>query len=325
MDLNHQTVFLAGSTGLAGSGILRRLLRHFPGTRIRAAYYSHLEPFVTDPRVEYVRGDLRSEQDTRSMVRGCDCAVMAAAVTGGARMAIERPAAQVNDNLIMNARLLESFRAERVNRVVWIGSASLYQETDGRVREDDLDLNRDPHPAYFGLGWVLRAVEKLCRFWHDQFGLEIVIARASNIYGPYAKFDPETSNFIPAIIRKAVDHMDPFEVWGRPDVTRDVVYVDDLADAAIAMMEHAEIKFGVFNVGAAAATVETVVQEALKSAGHRPSRIEYQSDRPMTLKSRLLDCSKAADRLGWRPRHSLEEGIRLTTEWWIQNKERWKK
>jgi GDP-L-fucose synthase len=73
-------------------------------------------------------------------------------------------------------------------------------------------MNREPHRAYFGVGWAKRYVEKLCRFWYEKAGLEVIIARSSNIYGPFAKFDAEVSHFVPALLRKAVDKRDPFEV-----------------------------------------------------------------------------------------------------------------
>lgn len=325
MYLNNKLVFLAGSTGLVGSSIMNHVLSCCPETTIRASY-RHTRPFIDHERIEYVQGDLRSQSDCRRMVRGCDYAIMAAASTAGSRVSVSEPWKQVNDNLIMNAQMLEAFHFEKIRRVVYIGSATAYQEFQGHIKEDDLDLNKDPHPAYLGIGWVFRYVEKLCKFWHEQSGLEVVIVRASNIFGPYAKFDPATSNFIPAIIRKAADRMDPFEVWGSPEVTRDVIYSEDFASAIVGLLAHHQVTMDTFNVGSEAqTTVDDVVRWALKYAGHSPGEISYSSDKPTTISFRALDCSKIRGTLNWRPKLTIEEGVKRTAEWWIENKDSWTK
>lgn len=326
MYLDNKLVFLAGSTGCAGSSIMNYILDNFPTTRVRAAYYRHTKPFVEHKMVEHVRGDLRSRSACRRMVAGCDCAVLAAASTAGAGIITSQPWRQLNDNLIMNAQMLEACHFENVRRAVVIGSATLYQEFSGHIKENDLDMNQDPYPAHFGIGWVTRFTEKQCQFWHSSYGMEVVLARAANIFGPHARFDPAASNFVPAIIRKAVDKMDPFEVWGTPDVTRDVIYAEDFGHAIVMMLDNNEVKFDVFNIGSGVqTTVADVVAWALKSAGHKPSTIRYNEGKPTTIRFRGLDCTKAREVLGWQPRFTIEEGIQKTTEWWQENRNWWVK
>ena len=325
MDLNDKTVFLAGATGLAGSAIIAHLLKRYPKVRIRAVHH-RTTPFIEHEQVEYVQGDLRSGETCRQLAAGCDCAVMGAANTGGAAILESEPWGQINDNVIMNAQMLEAFSFENVKRVVYISSASLYHESEKQISEDDLDLNRDPCKAHYAMGWVVRFIEKLCRFWHETCDMEIVIARAANIFGPFDKFDPKTSHFIPAIIRKAVEKNDPFEVWGSPDIVRDVIYSDDFATAIVMMLDDDKIKFDTFNIGSAVkTTVGSVAGWALKHARHKPSKIEYRTDKPSTLKFRSLNCTKARELLGWKPSVSIEDGVGKTTEWWIENRNWWRK
>lgn len=322
--LDKKLVFVGGATGLAGVHILKHLASTYPTCRIRACIHVRKQPLVEVENVEYLRGDLKKQDDCREMLDGCDCAIMAAAETGGSAALKSEPWKQVNDNLIMNAQFLESCIAENIKRIVCVISATLYQELEGAMKEEDLDLNKDPHPAYFGVGWVNRSIEKLCTFWYRERGLEAVIARTSNIFGPYASFNPARSNFIPAIIRKSIDRMEPFEVWGSPDVTRDVIYSTDFASAIIELMNHDEIKYDVFNVGSGEkTTVKSVVEWALKYAGHSPKKIVYDNKSPSSIKYRSLDCSKIKRLTGWKPLTSIEEGIRETVEWWKNNKESW--
>lgn len=327
MDIDGEMrIFLAGATGFVGTGIIAHLLNQYQSVRIRACYRNS-GPIIQDDRIEYIRADLRSAEDIRRAVSGCDIAIMSAtANTGGAGAFTAHPLGQVTDNTIMFVRLLDAFQMEGVKRILWIGSATLYQEFDGLIKEQELDFNKDPHPSHAGVGWVMRFAEKLCQFWQNHSELQIVNIRASNIFGPYARFNPETSNFIPALIRKAVDRMDPFEVWGTPEITRDVLFIDDFVRAVIMLLKSKKVESGCFNVGSEIkTTVGNVVGWALKYAGHSPNEIRYITDRPTTIPFRALDCSRVACAVGWRPEYSVEEGVRLTTEWWIKNKYWWTK
>lgn len=326
MNLERRRVLLAGGTGLAGSGVLRQLLSKASDIRVRVPYRGRAGAFVDDARVEYVQADLTNRADCERVAAGSDCAVLAAAQTGGAQQARDRPWAQVTENLVMDARLLEALHAARVRRVVYVGTASVYQDFAGTIREDQLDWSVDPPPAYLGVGWAKRCAEKLCQFWIQTGGLEILIARLANIYGPYARFDPAHSHFVAALVRKAVSRDEPFVVWGSPEVGRDILYADDFGRAVVAMLEATDLKFDVFNLGSGrATTVGEVAELALRAAGHAPAEIVYDSGSPTTVAHRVLDCSKARDILGWTPETTPAEGIRRTVAWWRDNKDTWQR
>ena len=157
-------------------------------------------------------------------------------------------------------------------------------------------------------------------------GMETMMVRASNIFGPYSSFDPSSSYFVPAIIRKAESKMDPFEVWGSPDVTRDVIYSEDFASAITTILSADNLKFEVFNVGSGTkTTVGDVVNYSIKYADYKPSKINYDLSKPTTIKFRALDISKAKKILNWQPKYSTGDGIKKTMDWWIKNKGNWKK
>lgn len=325
MYIDNKLVFLAGATGSVGSAIMKYILENHPTTRIRASFRK-TEPFIKHERVEYVNGDLRLQDDCRKMVKGCDCAIMAASNSAGSKLMTSQPWRFLNDNIQMNIQMLEAFHSESVKRIISIGTATVYQEFDGYIKENELDMNQDPHSAYLGVAWIGRFIEKMCQFWHEKTGMEIINIRAANIFGPYASFNPDRSYFVPAIIRKAVEKMNPFEVWGSPDVTRDVLYSEDFARAIVMSLNNTDIKFDVFNIGSGTkTTVGDVVKLSLKYAEHIPKNINYDLSKPTSIKSRTLDISKAKKVLGWQPQYTAEDGIKKTVEWWMKNKATWKK
>jgi nucleoside-diphosphate-sugar epimerase len=324
MALDNKTVFLAGAAGMTGSSILSYLLHHHPTTRIVASVLK-TEPCVRSERIRTVQGDLRSVEACRAMVRGSDLAIMAAAYGGGASFTTSSPFDHTRENLLMNRAMLEAFALEGVKRIVFIGSATIYQAFEGSIKEEELDFNKDPHAAYFGFGWAMRFLEKMGQSLHQQYGIDVILVRAANVFGPRDKFDPQRSNVIPALIRKAVDRMDPFVVWGSPDVVRDVIYCDDAAAAVVGLADADSIRFDAFNLGSGVRTrVGDVVTWALEAAGHRPSHgIQYVGNKPTTIGFRALDCTKIQAAIGWRPAHTIEQGVRQTTQWWLQNKDAW--
>lgn len=325
-DLNGSKVLVAGGTGLVGSAVVNALLKNYPEIRIVVPHRGAAGVTVNDPRVAYQIADLTQASACASVADGCASAVFAAARTGGVKVSLETPWAQLTDNIIIDAQLMQACYNAGVKRWVYMSTASAYQAFDDAIAEDEMDWNTDPAEMHLGVGWVKRYGEKACWFWHKKAGIEAFVFRLSNVYGPNASFDPVTSNFIPALIRRAVDKVDPFDVWGSPSVTRDVVYVDDVAAAVIAALRNNKIRFDTFNIGAGEpTTVGAVVQIVLKAAGHLPQNVQFGQSGPASLIRRALDVRKAKRDLGWVPQIEIEDGIRRTVQWWQENKSTWKK
>ncbi len=321
----RRTIFVAGATGCAGAHIAKALLARPAGAGLRASY-RRTRPFLKDRRLAYRRADLRRLKEARACVAGCEAAVLAAGNVTGAAGTAATQAQQVSDNVTMNMNLLCACAEAGVRRVVYIGSATAYQEAAVALKEEDLDWSADPPPAHRGIAWGMRFIERLCRFWHEQAGMEVLIVRATNIFGPYAKFDPAVSHVIPALIRKAVDGQDPFEVWGSADVTRDVIYAGDFAQAVALMLEKQDLKFDTFNIGSGRQVkVGDLVGWILSAAGHEPSKITYVTDRPAAVRFRAFDTQRARALLGWTPQRGVEEGIRETVAWWRLNRRGWQR
>jgi GDP-L-fucose synthase len=310
---------------MAGSAIVEALIKRRPRGRVRATYRT-TAPAVLDERVEHVALDLSDAPALTQALAGCDAAVLAASEGGGIRMLSREPWRQVTPNLMIAATWLEALHDAGVRRAIFVGSATCYQPFNGAIREDQIDWNQDPAAEAFGVGWVMRSAEKLCEFWNRATGLDVVRIRAANIYGPRARFDPARSNFIPALIRKAADRPDLMEVWGSPDVSRDVIYSGDFAEAAVRLLETPEASGQVFNVGSGRGVrVGDIVETVLRAADHDGARVVYTDTAPTSTPSRVLNCDRLFDALHWAPSTSVEDGIRETLRWWRANRTTWQR
>ena len=115
-------------------------------------------------------------------------------------------------------------------------------------------------------------------------------------------------------------------MWGTPAVARDVIYAGDFAAAVLLLLTRSEIKYDIFNLGfGEVVTVREVVDLALKYGRHDPVEISYSENSPSTIRVRAIDCQKIKKTLNWEPATPIEEGIKRTSQWWVENKDRWSK
>jgi GDP-L-fucose synthase len=182
------------------------------------------------------------------------------------------------------------------------------------VKEEE-GFTGEPHPSYFAVGWMKRYIEKLAEFYYQRYGMKIALIRPTNIYGPYDKFDFATSHVLPALMRRAVEKQNPFEVWGDGSAVRDFMYVSDMVEALLLMLEnYAECQ--PLNVGSGQpVTIKESVELILKVTGN-PATAVYDASKPTTIPFRVVDLTKAETVLGFKAKVSLEEGLKKTIEWY---------
>lgn len=315
-------ILVTGGQGMIGSALVRRLLQERPQWIIRATHRGG-DPLASEGRLEWVQADLTLPEHCRKAAEGCQLAVMTAAETGGAQANQERPSRFLTNNLVMNAQLLQALAEAGVGRVLFLSTSMVYPALTRPVSEEDLDLNQEPPSPFEGIGWAMRCSEKLAHYWHRQRGMEVAILRLSYVYGPRARFAAGTSNFVPGLIRRTVDGQDPFEIWGDPEVVRDLLYVDDCCEALDRLLGLPELGWQVLNLSSGQGVrVGEVAQKILDLASHRPE-ILPRPTAPSTLPYRVVDNRRLRQLLDWQPPTTLEAGLGETLRWWQENRHRW--
>jgi GDP-L-fucose synthase len=161
--------------------------------------------------------------------------------------------------------------------------------------------------------------EKLMEFVSGFSGLKIALSRGTAMYGPYDNFNPKTCHVIPALINRVLSGENPFVVWGTPDVVRDFLYVRDVIDGALLVLEKGE-SMRPYNLGAGTAvTVGDIVDAVLKATGKSP-KVVYDETKPTTIPFRMVSTDRIRDELGFQSKWSFEEGIKNTVDWYLNNK-----
>jgi GDP-L-fucose synthase len=312
---NGKNVLIAGGTGFVGINLINRMLSL--GAKVRATIHRKA-PVIVDERVDYVTCDLLSMEDCRKAVADMDYVFMCAANTSGAAVIAATPLVHVTPNIIMNAQIMEAAHFAKVKKFVFLSSNAAYPPSDDRfVREEEM-FNADPYDIYFGVAWMKRYTETLCRLYSQKLktAMPSLVVRPSNIYGPHDDFDPATSHVMAATIRKVVERQNPLKVWGNGDDVRDLIYISDFIDALVLTTEKVDT-YDPFNIGFGKGySIKQLLEMLMEIEGCGHLKIEYDSSKPSMIPIRLIDVSKAERQLGFRARTDVREGMIKTIEWY---------
>jgi UDP-glucose 4-epimerase len=256
----------------------------------------------------FIEGDLRDAR-LEEWLRGHDAVIHMAAFIEVGR-SVEEPLLFAENNIMNSIRLLEAMRRADVGKLVFSSSACVYGAPERLpIREDD-PLGAQSNP--YGASKV--AVEAFCQTYHELFGMDVIVLRYFNPYGPNELHEPET-HAIPNFIRAALDRK-PIPLFWKGEQVRDFIYVDDLARAHTAVLQLSGMDY--FNVGTDTGTkIIDVVNEIMDIVGETP--IEHLGDRPGDVQASYAWTEKLAKATGWRAQVDLRQGLERTIEWFRAN------
>ncbi len=311
MFFNNKRVLVTGGAGFVGSHIVERLLAESAQIRIPI----HKRPCIfKNKSIETIKADLTQYEDCLAAVKGVDYVFHAAGAVGAASVSATDSMGAITTNLVLTARILHAAWTENVERILIYSSSTGYPAADYPIKEEM--WNEEPHPAYFGYGWMRRYLEKLGEFVASKSNTKVAIVRPSAVYGRKDNFDTKTGHVIPSLIRRAVEKENPFVVWGTGNEVRDFLHVSDLAEASLLMLEKYATADPV-NIGYGKTfTIKEIVYLILKASHHHNADVVFDSSKPTTIPYRALDISKAQMVLGFEPKISLEEGLMDTVAYY---------
>jgi len=220
-------------------------------------------------------------------------------------------------NLILTSRVLSAAWTNKVKGIQIFGSHTGYKAADYPVKEEEM-FTTDPHPVYYGYGWMRRYLEIIGSYVGQKTDTKISIVRPTAVYGPRDNFDLKTSHVIPALIARAVNKENPYVVWGTGDEVRDFLHVRDFARACIELMEKGET-CDPTNIGyGSGVTIKQTAEIILKATGNDDIQLVFDATKPTTIPVRVVDTSKASKMLDFKPKFTFKEGIIDTVKWYLE-------
>lgn len=303
-------IYIAGHKGLVGSAIVRAL---------QSQGYANLvvrtkdEVDLTDPKI--TRKFFEQEQP--------EYVFMAAAKVGGILANDTYPADFIRENLAIQNNIFESAHRYKVKKLLFLGSSCIYPADCPQPIKEEYFLTgplEQTNIAY-AVAKIAGIIE--AQSYHRQYGCNFISVMPTNLYGPNDNFDPETSHAFPAILSKIhkakASGAPELKLWGTGKPKREFLFVDDLADALLFLMNSYDSP-EIINIGTGEDISIKEYAELVKQIVGYEGKIAWDAAKPDGTMKKQLDVSKL-HALGWRHKYNLEEGIKATFEWFKQNHE----
>ncbi len=303
------SIFVAGHRGLVGAAIVRRLqtagfanLLLVERGQLDLTRQAEVEEFFTGSRPQYV--------------------FLAAAKVGGILANSTQPAEFLRDNIAIQANVIDAAYRSGVRKLLFLGSSCIYPKYAPQPIKEESLLTGSLEPTNEWYAVAKIAGLKMCQAYRRQYGFNAIAAMPTNLYGPGENFNLNTSHVLPALLRRfheAASAGDArVEVWGTGRPRREFLHVDDLADACIFLMQNYE-EDGWINVGwGQDETIADLAGMIATVVGFGGS-IEFDRSKPDGTPRKLLDTTRLTA-LGWQPQIGLEQGIRSTYSWFLENR-----
>ena len=321
-------VVVTGGTGFIGTHYIEELLSRGARVRTHTRSLTHnrkKEVRVVDERIEVIENiDLESISDCEKLIRGnhyqgtgqADYVIHSAGkICHPSNVAKDFQVSLNQIKVITN--VLEASSKNGVKGFLDVNSSTGYPDRRYPITEDEY-WDDEPYISYYGYGWMRRYREKVMEHCSHFSDMKIGICRGTAIFGPNDNFDLNSCHVVPALIKRVLDGENPFVVWGSPDVVRDFLYVKDVVNGALLVLENGE-SMRPYNLGyGSTVTIGDIVDTILKVTGKTP-KVEWDNSKPTTIPFRSCSTERIQKELGFEPKYTFEDGIRETVEWYLEN------
>ncbi|MDE6219897.1 MAG: GDP-L-fucose synthase [Lachnospiraceae bacterium] len=304
-------IYVAGHRGLVGSAIVRNL---------EAKGYTNV---IGRTHREL---DLTSQQAVRDFFEAerPDVVVLAAAKVGGINANNTAPAEFVYENMQIQCNVIQCCHEYHVKKLLFLGSTCIYPRMAPQPIPEDALLTGPLEETNEAYAIAKISGLEMCKFYKRQYGDDFISCMPTNLYGPYDNYDLSGSHVMPAMIRKfhdaKRDNASSVELWGTGTPLREFLYVDDMADACVFLLEHYDGEQHV-NIGTGKeVTIRELAETVRRVVGYQ-GEIVWNQDMPDGTPRKLTDVTKLHN-LGWTHKVELEEGVQLAYNWFKENVEK---
>ena len=299
-DLSGKRLYVAGHRGMVGSAIVRRL--HGYGCEV-----------ITGGREQ---ADLERQDLTERFLSTTkpDVVIVAAGTVGGIHANQTYPAEFIANNLAIALNTIQGSYNAGVKKLLFLGSSCIYPKFARQpiAEEELLTGPLEPTNEWYAIAKI--AGIKLCQAFRRQYGADFISLMPTNLYGPGDNYHPDDSHVLAALIRRVheakLEASPTVTVWGTGTPRREFLFVDDLADACVFALEHYTGESHL-NVGSGEEVTIADAGKLIAEIINYEGNLVFDSSRPDGTPRKFLDSSKLNE-MGWRPRTSLRDGIKLT-------------
>lgn len=301
-------IYIAGHRGLVGSALVRNL---------------ESKGFTNIIKRTSKELDLRNQQAVQEFFKQerPEYVILAAAKVGGIHANNTYPADFIYDNLMIQNNVIKAAHDFKVKKLLFLGSTCIYPKLAPQPIKEEYLLTGALEETNEAYAVAKIAGLEMCKFFKRQYGDNFISCMPTNLYGPNDNFDLQSSHVLPALIRKfheaKVNHQPTVEVWGTGTPLREFIYVDDMADACIFLMENYDGEQHV-NIGTGEEVSIRQLAETVKEVVGFEGDLIFNTNMPDGTPRKLTTVDKL-HALGWKHKVSLKDGVQLAYDWYLQN------
>lgn len=323
MSFRNETILVTGGASFIGSHLVEELVDRGAHVRVADDFSSGKKGNLSrvENEVELFEGNLKQWEFAQESTNGIDRLFHLAADHGGRGYIANYPA-NCATNMALDNIVFESAVENGVDKITFASSACVYPTDIQQEREplkEDMVSFEERGGAYADetYGWAKLMGERSLQAFHEQYGVDASTVRIFTAYGPR---ENETHAIV-ALIAKAYAQQDPYQIWGDGEQTRNFTYVSDIVNALLLANEEVSDATPV-NAGIPDyISINEVAEAIFKYMGWEPDEIDYMADKPVGVRHRAADTTRAEELLGWEPQYTLEEGLAETVDCYLKNRD----
>lgn len=311
----NKKVLVTGGTGFVGSFICELLLNK--GAEVFVTHRQNNLKNISriKKNLKLIKADLLDFNQAKKATKNMDVVLNLASKVAGIQYNIDHPVEMFNDNITITKNVIEASYSSGVGRFLIVSSACVYPHFANVPTNESEGFLDDPEPTNLGYGWAKRVAELLGRFYYQEYGFKVAIARPYNAYGPRDNFDSQISHVIPGILKRVFDGENPLIVWGSGKQTRSFIYVEDLARGLLETTEKYAVADPV-NIGTKEEiTIGNLAKMIIEISGKK-TKIAFDKTKPDGQPRRVCDVKKAKEKVGFITKIPLKKGLEKTIEWY---------
>ena len=312
--IKNKKIFLTGGAGFIGTAIIKRLINDN-----KIVVYDTLQrnalkdtDLLDHPNLTLIQGDILDDKKLKKAIRGSNIVIHLAAIAG-VDTVIKNPVKTMKVNMIGTYNVLEAaMTLNNIERFINFSTSEVYGQYAYKLQENDTASMGPVGEARWTYAVSKLAAEHLAYSYYKEFGLPVVSIRPFNVYGPMQVGEGAVHVFITRALRN-----EDIEIHGDGDQIRSWCYIEDVVDAVMLCLEKEEAIGHVFNIGNPRGTITILsLAEKIVNICKSKSKIVFVPKNYVDVELRIPDIDKAKKILGYKPKVDLDEGLRLTVEWY---------
>ena len=312
MKKTPKKIFVAGASGMIGISLINKLLKK--NLSVKGSYYRNIP---RENKKHFTKYNFSSLNNCVKATKKIDTLYLLTMVSEGVSGMKNKDIKFVLQSLRINFNLIEAAITNKVKKIIFLSSSTIYQPYNKPISEKMLDLNIDPYEIYLGIGWYYRYIEKFLTLIKRKKILDTKIIRTSAVYGENDSTNLKKSRVIPSLIMRMLKGKkdENFEVWGNPNIVRDFIYAGDVVEVLIKAMHKNFPKEPInFSYGKGI-TIKKLAKEINDQTGKK-LKLNFNTNQPSSAKYRVLINQKFAGQNF--KKINLKIGLKKTIKWYTR-------